>query len=565
VPGRHELGTKLVLDNVVLPAAQGFSLTSAAVAGSEADPANPTFDTYCLNDLEKALDSMFNNASVGPFICRQLIQRLVSSNPSPAYLHRVVQKFEDDGSPQHVRGNMQAVIRAILLDGEARSTSLPAAIANVSGKQREPLMRITGPARAFLATGATGSYSQNGGTTLTITTNTPHLLSGNTAVALDFTGNTPAPFNNPTTQNYTVLTTPAPTATTFAVNATGLLSTTYSQPVNSNTVTINNAGPAVVGAKVYLGFAAGGPPDGRYAVASLPDATHFTITTTEDPATVPARSGAVLIPRLNAGYALRNAGSPVTSTITVATAGNHNLRVNDHVWLDFNAAQGSTNADAEFTVASIVDEDHFTIEVANSTLRQETISTSTLYLLVPPPLTRSGNVAINQSKFDVNSSNSDLGQTPLDSPTVFNFFFPDYKHPGSLAANNITTPEFQLTTDTNVVTLTNAIAGSILSSGNTNGLTSYRTGGNAITMDLSPYMTAGQTSNAAIPALVDKLGDLLTGGQLSAQAKTVIVNFVANTTNFPYTAAAPTNTQMRDRVRAVVHLIITSPEYAIQR
>ncbi|HEX8280759.1 MAG TPA: DUF1800 family protein, partial [Chthoniobacterales bacterium] len=188
-----------------------------------------------------------------------------------------------------------------------------------------------------------------------------------------------------------------------------------------------------------------------------------------------------------------------------------------------------------------------------------------LYMLVPPPLTRSGSVAINQSKFDVNSSNSDLGQTPLDSPTVFNFFFPDYKHPGSLAANNITTPEFQLTTDTNVVTLTNAVAASILSSANTNGLTSYRTGGNAITMDLSPYMTAAQTSNAAIPALVDKLGDLLTGGQLSAEVKTAIVSFVANTTNFPYTAAAPTNTQMRDRVRAIVHLIITSPEYAIQR
>ncbi len=82
-------------------------------------------------------------------------------------------------------------------------------------------------------------------------------------------------------------------------------------------------------------------------------------------------------------------------------------------------------------------------------------------------------------------------------------------------------------------------------------------------MDLSAYMTAGQTSNAAIPALVDQLGDLLTGGQLSAATRTAIINFAANTTNFPYTT--PTSTQMRDRVRAVVHLIVTSPEYAIQK
>ena len=264
------------------------------------------------------------------------------------------------------------------------------------------------------------------------------------------------------------------------------------------------------------------------------------------------------------GYAVRNQGTPPTGTITVGTFGNHNLQVNDHVWIDFNAAQGAANTDAEFTVSSIIDEDHFAIVIPNSTLTQETIATSTVYALVPPPLTRSGNVAFEQSKYDVNFSNNDLLQTPLDSPTVFNFFFPDYKYPGSLAANNVTTPEFQLTTDTNVVTLTNTISAAILSSSNTNGLTSYRSGGGTITMDLSPYMTSAQTSNAAIPALVDKMSDLLTGGQVAPETKTVIVNFVANTTNFPF-SATPTNTQMRDRVRAVVHLILTSSEYAIQK
>jgi hypothetical protein len=57
---------------------------------------------------------------------------------------------------------------------------------------------------------------------------------------------------------------------------------------------------------------------------------------------------------------------------------------------------------------------------------------------------------------------------------------------------------------------------------------------------------------------------LLTGGQLTAATKTAIINFVANTTNFPL-SGTPTNSQMSNRVRAVVHLIISSPEYAIQR
>jgi hypothetical protein len=82
-------------------------------------------------------------------------------------------------------------------------------------------------------------------------------------------------------------------------------------------------------------------------------------------------------------------------------------------------------------------------------------------------------------------------------------------------------------------------------------------------MDLATYMTAGQTSNAAIPALVDTLGVLLTGGNLSSTSRTTISNYVANNTNFPYTT--PTATEIRNRVRAIVHLIATTSEYAIQK
>jgi hypothetical protein len=83
-------------------------------------------------------------------------------------------------------------------------------------------------------------------------------------------------------------------------------------------------------------------------------------------------------------------------------------------------------------------------------------------------------------------------------------------------------------------------------------------------MDISPYMTQAYTTTGGLPGLVDALNSLLCGGQLSALAKNQIVNYVANTTNFPY-GTPPTTGQIRDRVRAVVHLITSSPDYTVQR
>ena len=83
-----------------------------------------------------------------------MIQHLVTSNPSPAYINRVAQVFKNDGTG--VRGNLQAVITAILLDPEARDTATD--IANPQyGKVREPLLRYTEWARAFTAQSRTGS------------------------------------------------------------------------------------------------------------------------------------------------------------------------------------------------------------------------------------------------------------------------------------------------------------------------------------------------------------------------------------------------------------------------
>jgi uncharacterized protein (DUF1800 family) len=91
----HDTTSKALLNGLVLPAGQ-----SAA------------------QDLEAALDNIFNHPNMGPFIGKQLIQHLVGSNPSPAYVARVASVFNDNGSG--VRGDLQAVVRTVLLDPEAR-------------------------------------------------------------------------------------------------------------------------------------------------------------------------------------------------------------------------------------------------------------------------------------------------------------------------------------------------------------------------------------------------------------------------------------------------------------
>ena len=105
-------------------------------------------------DMEVALDHLFNHPNVGPFFGRLLIQRLVTSNPSPAYVGRVAAAFNNNG--QGVRGDLKAVFKAILLDPEARTYDP----ANTTyGKLREPVLRLSSMLRAFDARSTSGRYS----------------------------------------------------------------------------------------------------------------------------------------------------------------------------------------------------------------------------------------------------------------------------------------------------------------------------------------------------------------------------------------------------------------------
>lgn len=104
--------------------------------------------------MKMAMDTLFNHPNVGPFIGSQLIKRFVTSNPSPAYIARVSAAFNNNGAG--VRGDMKAVLKAVLLDPEARN---PAQLADPNwGKLREPLVRFGHWMRAFNASSSTGYY-----------------------------------------------------------------------------------------------------------------------------------------------------------------------------------------------------------------------------------------------------------------------------------------------------------------------------------------------------------------------------------------------------------------------
>ena len=131
-PDFHDTGPKKALNGVTIPAGQ---------TGDQ--------------DLAAALDNIFYHENVGPFIAIRLIQRLVTSNPSPGYVSRVAAVFNDSGSG--VRGDLGAVVRAILLDDEAR----PDIPIEIDGKIKEPILRLTQLWRAYDATSQSGRYPLN--------------------------------------------------------------------------------------------------------------------------------------------------------------------------------------------------------------------------------------------------------------------------------------------------------------------------------------------------------------------------------------------------------------------
>lgn len=128
-PAFHDNGAKTLLNGTTIPAGQ---------TGDQ--------------DLAMALDNIFNHPNVGPFIATRLIHRLVTSNPSPGFVARVASAFNDNG--MGVRGDLGAVVKAILLDEEAR----PGMHMEIDGKIKEPLLRLTQLWRAYDGASQSGVF-----------------------------------------------------------------------------------------------------------------------------------------------------------------------------------------------------------------------------------------------------------------------------------------------------------------------------------------------------------------------------------------------------------------------
>ena len=128
----HDRGQKTVLGGAIIPAEQSAQ-----------------------EDMQEILDIVFNHPNVAPFISKQLIQKLVSSNPSPAYIERVANVFANNGAG--IRGDMQSVIAAILLDNEALTGTTSSD--KVFGKLKEPIVRMVGLWRTFDASALSGKYN----------------------------------------------------------------------------------------------------------------------------------------------------------------------------------------------------------------------------------------------------------------------------------------------------------------------------------------------------------------------------------------------------------------------
>lgn len=136
IAANHDTTDKQLLNGVILPAGQ---------TGDQ--------------DLNAALDNIFYHPNVGPFVSKHLIKQLVTSNPSPDYVARVAGIFNNDGTG--VRGNLRAVVEAILLDPEARDDALAQTSVNY-GHLKEPALYITNVLRALFPLSANGTANSDG-------------------------------------------------------------------------------------------------------------------------------------------------------------------------------------------------------------------------------------------------------------------------------------------------------------------------------------------------------------------------------------------------------------------
>ncbi len=458
----HDTGEKLLLENAVIPA------TTTATTAS------------CNAELATALDIIHHHSNTGPFICRQLIQRMVTANPSPGYIYRVARVFAKNGSG--VRGDLAAVVKAILLDPEARNQ----APRNQPGfgHLKEPVVRATQMIRGLngFSYGEANYGSVNMLTTVLVSPNTnidlsqplpgqDFAASGSTAVfagdIVRLTGQTVSAENG-----YYVYNGPGvpltPTATTTSV-------ATFS--TNQNIAT----GLTVVHVPVIEGISIG--------------ANNLLLLRNQ---TNPAENGV---------YIMTVASVPVTRwTGADSEAELSNAVVRVGVYRD--PATQAYSSNRTFKVDGVI----------------ATLGTSPVNI-INGSATQSGMYMWNMGS----TGGTSLSQTPLRASTVFNYFEPDYVFLGETGKSGLYSPEFQITSETSVVNTANWFTE--LARRNTGTTTAHTYGqgysyGGSIGRDIKLDVTAQETIAGNSAALVDNLALRLLPGQITPRLRSLLIRYL---------------------------------------
>lgn len=462
---QHDIGQKLLLENTVIPA------TATATTAS------------CNAEFAAALDVIFHHPNTGPFVCRQLIQRMVTANPSPGYIYRVARVFADNGNG--VRGDMAAVVKTILLDPEARNQA-PRAQTGF-GHLKEPVVRATQMLRAFngFSYGEANYGSVNMLTTVMISPNT------NVDLTLPLPGEDYAGSSSGGT----------------ALFAGDLIR------LNGQTVTAENG---------YYTFAGIGQP----LTAAATGTAVTTYTTNISLLTGPPVVHVPLVENISVGMnnliLLRVQTNPAENGVYVLPATNMPL-----------VRWSGADTEAELSNAVVrvgVYRDPTTLAYgSNKTYKVDgpiaTLGTSPVNF-IDASATSSGAQMWNMGT----TGGSSLSQTPMRAPTVFNYYEPDYVFLGDTGVSGLYSPEFQITSETTVVNVANWFHE--LTRQNTGAVMPHTYGqgysyGGTIGRDIKLDMAAQEAVAGDTTALLDSVAAMVMPGQLTPRLRTLLSNYLS--------------------------------------
>jgi len=475
--GEHDRGQKLLLENAVIPASPSGNNAAAVILTNA--------------ELAAALDVIFHHPNTGPFISRQLIQRMVTVNPSPGYIFRAARVFDDNGSG--VRGDLAAVVRAILLDPEARNQfqrTQPG-----FGHLKEPVIRATQMLRAFNGF----SYGEANYASSTNVLGTVFLaVNSNVDLTQPLPGVDYA-FSN---------------AGNTAIFAGDLIRLT------AQTVSTENGYFTFNGIGQPLTPAATGTPISTYTA---------NVNILTGPATVHVPIVEGISVGMNNLLLLRAQTNPAENGIYIVTS------LTDAVtrWSGADTEEELSNA----VIRAGIYRDPTTLAYSsNRTFKVDgvitTLGTDPVNFIDGSP-TQSGSRMWEMGT----TGGSSLQQTPLRAPTVFNYYEPDYVFLGDTGKNGLYSPEFQITSETSVVNTANWFHEFTRRNTGTSAAHTYGQGysyGGTIGRDIKLDMTAQEAVAGDTTALVDNLASMIMPGQMTPRLRTLLSSYL---TGLPVTGS----------------------------